>query len=272
MGLAFRSATGEAINESATSTLTTIPPSPQIPTHARRPLPQRQPVSQARVVDNSDQAACEFDAFSDPLRRELAPASQLEDFLVEQVILAAWRLHLISKHEIDAARGGFTLSHRSRETLRAESSLETGFVLLEAARRARQPRWGRAEQAASKVTISPSDEDDYGDDTRDFSNEWPVMPATRQVTPDRERPDQDDDRDDETEVAAQWNERLIFDDNVSDSSPVVKGTWVTVSHVVSLVVDGWTWSDILRTHPELTEDDIRACLAYTVAQDNSGAY
>jgi uncharacterized protein (DUF433 family) len=41
-----------------------------------------------------------------------------------------------------------------------------------------------------------------------------------------------------------------------------------VSHVVSLIVDGWTWSNILRTHPELTEEDIRTCLAYTVAEDN----
>ena len=48
---------------------------------------------------------------------------------------------------------------------------------------------------------------------------------------------------------------------------MIKGTWVTVSQVVSLIVDGWTWSDILRTHPELTEDDIRTCLAYTVAEE-----
>ena len=54
-----------------------------------------------------------------------------------------------------------------------------------------------------------------------------------------------------------WQDRLVFDSNVSETSPVVKGTWVTVGHVVSLIVDGWTWSDILRVHPELTEDDIR---------------
>ena len=62
---------------------------------------------------------------------------------------------------------------------------------------------------------------------------------------------------------------LIFDPNVSATSPVVKGTWVTVSEVVSLIVAGWTWSDILRTHPEITEDDLRACLAYTIEQNNS---
>lgn len=58
--------------------------------------------------------------------------------------------------------------------------------------------------------------------------------------------------------------RLEMDPHVSDSSPVIKGTWVTVSHVISLIVDGWAWADVLRAHPELTEDDIRACLSYTV--------
>ena len=66
-----------------------------------------------------------------------------------------------------------------------------------------------------------------------------------------------------------WRDRLVFDFEVSDISPVVKGTWITVAHVVSLIVDGWTWADILRSHPELTEDDIRTCVAYAMAEENS---
>jgi len=64
--------------------------------------------------------------------------------------------------------------------------------------------------------------------------------------------------------SSSWMMNLVFDPDVSDTSPVVRDTWVTAAHVVSLVVDGWTWSDILRTHPEITENDLRACLAYTV--------
>jgi uncharacterized protein (DUF433 family) len=41
---------------------------------------------------------------------------------------------------------------------------------------------------------------------------------------------------------------------------------VTAAHVVKLIIDGWHWSDILRTHPEIDEDDIRACLAHEVAE------
>jgi uncharacterized protein (DUF433 family) len=57
-------------------------------------------------------------------------------------------------------------------------------------------------------------------------------------------------------------DRLVFDLNVSESSPVVRGTWITVAQVVGRVVDGWSWSEILRGYPELTEEDIRACLDY----------
>ena len=102
-------------------------------------------------------------------------------------------------------------------------------------------------------------------DPTDCSNEWPVVPVRRRSPTTSRRPSDDD------EPADRWQDRLVFDFNVSETSPVVKGTWVTVGHVVSLIVDGWTWADILRTHPELTEDDIRVCLAYTVAQDDGEA-
>jgi uncharacterized protein (DUF433 family) len=66
-----------------------------------------------------------------------------------------------------------------------------------------------------------------------------------------------------------WRERLMFDPSVSSDSPVVRGTWVTVGQVISRIVDDWSWGDILRAHPELCEDDIRACLAFTM-EDEEG--
>lgn len=62
------------------------------------------------------------------------------------------------------------------------------------------------------------------------------------------------------------NERLEFDHKVHETSPVVKGTWITVDHVTDLIAKGWRWRDILWTHPNLTEDDIRACLTYNVSK------
>jgi len=65
-----------------------------------------------------------------------------------------------------------------------------------------------------------------------------------------------------------WQDLLTFDPNVSEHSPVVKGTWVTVSQIVTLIVDGYTWADILAQHPELTEQDIRVCLRYACSQED----
>lgn len=64
-----------------------------------------------------------------------------------------------------------------------------------------------------------------------------------------------------------WRSRLLIDPSVSESSPVVRGTWITVGQVVSRIIDGWTWADLLRTHPELCEDDIRACLAFATEDE-----
>ena len=65
-----------------------------------------------------------------------------------------------------------------------------------------------------------------------------------------------------------WTDRLNFDPEVSLASPVVKGTWITAEQVLALLIDGWTWADIFRAHPELAEDDIRACLNYAIEEVN----
>jgi uncharacterized protein (DUF433 family) len=126
------------------------------------------------------------------------------------------------------------------------------------------------------VTIFDFDHELDDDHLADLSNEWPVVPRGRRVEDDGDpeveaRPARDGDREAtlraEDLLAERWRGRLVFDFSVSEDSPVIHGTWVTVAQVVSLIVDGWTWSDILRAHPELTEDDIRICLAYTVAEE-----
>lgn len=66
-----------------------------------------------------------------------------------------------------------------------------------------------------------------------------------------------------------WRERLTFDASVSAEWPVVQGTWITVDQVISRVVDGWSWDDLIRVYPELTVDDIRACLTYAI-EDEEG--
>jgi uncharacterized protein (DUF433 family) len=214
-----------------------------------------------------------FQSFAAEMRRDLGPETLLEHILADRVILAAWRLQLVSQAESAAACGDgpdSELPPIGRAVLRAESSLETGLVLLEAARSACRTRWNVAASDPSKAGSSThhldeiNQEDCLGDpvsELPDLSNEWPQVPG------DDELCDPDDDQPADAPEPC-WKGRLAYDDNISVSSPVVRGTWVTVRQVVSLIVDGWTWSDVLHTHPELTEDDIRACLAYTVEQDD----
>ncbi len=193
----------------------------------------------------------DFESFAASLRRSLVPASPLECVLTDRLILAAWRLQLASAFEFDAALAGDDLPSVSQDTLDAEVTLDRSLERLEASR---ADRLSRDSRTASEISEPPCD--------ADYSNEWTSLPED--VYPLVEEMEDEDDDDD---VTSRWQDRLVFDFNVSESSPVVKGTWITVGHVVSMVVDGWTWNDILRTHPELTEDDIRTCLAYTVEQD-----
>lgn len=43
---------------------------------------------------------------------------------------------------------------------------------------------------------------------------------------------------------------------------MVKGTRISVEHVVKLLGDGWSEADVLRSYPNLTAEDVKACLAY----------
>jgi uncharacterized protein (DUF433 family) len=156
------------------------------------------------------------------------------------------------------------------QRLRADSLSQGGRPLLPKGEAPAPPREDRDVPDDDDVDFDPDSETHFdldldfdSNELADLSNEWPIVPHQ----------DQDLEPSGATEttdgqLAERWQRRLVFDPCVSEDSPVVKGTWVTVSQVVSLVVDGWTWSDILRAHPELTEDDIRVCLAYSVAEDN----
>ena len=59
-----------------------------------------------------------------------------------------------------------------------------------------------------------------------------------------------------------WENRIEFKPQVLCGKAVVKGTRISVEHVVKLLGDGWTEADVLRSYPNLTAEDIKACLAY----------
>ena len=59
-----------------------------------------------------------------------------------------------------------------------------------------------------------------------------------------------------------WHSRIAVDPKVLVGKPVIRGTRISVEFVVDLLAAGWTHQQLLESYPHITEEDIRACLAY----------
>ena len=51
--------------------------------------------------------------------------------------------------------------------------------------------------------------------------------------------------------------------------PTIRGMRIAVTDVLGWLAAGMSHQEILSDYPELTEEDIRACLAYTVSADSN---
>lgn len=59
-----------------------------------------------------------------------------------------------------------------------------------------------------------------------------------------------------------WEDRIEINPRVLVGKPVIRGTRLAVEFIVELLGNGWTDSQIIENYPNLTEEDIRACLLY----------
>jgi uncharacterized protein (DUF433 family) len=59
-----------------------------------------------------------------------------------------------------------------------------------------------------------------------------------------------------------WEDRIVASPDVLVGKPVIRGTRLAVEFIVELLADGWTQEQVLGNYPNLTAEDIRACLAY----------
>lgn len=57
-------------------------------------------------------------------------------------------------------------------------------------------------------------------------------------------------------------ERITLDPNVMTGKPVIKGTRLTVQHILNLLAHGTTIEEILKEYSGLTKEDVQACLLY----------
>lgn len=57
-------------------------------------------------------------------------------------------------------------------------------------------------------------------------------------------------------------DRITVDPDVLVGKPVIRGTRLSVEFVLSLMAQGWSEEEILRSYPGLVREDLLACLAY----------
>ena len=57
-------------------------------------------------------------------------------------------------------------------------------------------------------------------------------------------------------------QRISIDPNICFGKPCIRGTRIWVSLILDLLADGMKFEEILKEYPQLTEEDIRAAIAY----------
>jgi len=60
-------------------------------------------------------------------------------------------------------------------------------------------------------------------------------------------------------------ERITIDPQVCHGKPVIRGTRIMVSNILSLLAGGYAIPDILDYYPDLDDADVRAAIAYASA-------
>jgi uncharacterized protein (DUF433 family) len=64
------------------------------------------------------------------------------------------------------------------------------------------------------------------------------------------------------EAFMDWRSRIVIDPKILVGKPLIRGTRISVEFVVDLLAAGWSHEQVLESYPHISEQDIRACLAY----------
>ena len=59
-----------------------------------------------------------------------------------------------------------------------------------------------------------------------------------------------------------WHQYIVSDKKVLLGKPTIRGTRLSVDHLVGLLAQGWTEQDILKNYPRLTSQDLQAVFAF----------
>jgi len=64
-----------------------------------------------------------------------------------------------------------------------------------------------------------------------------------------------------------YRDRILIDPEIRFGKPCVRGTRITVGDVLSYLASGMTERQVLGDFPQLTSEDIRACLAFAAERE-----
>jgi uncharacterized protein (DUF433 family) len=64
-----------------------------------------------------------------------------------------------------------------------------------------------------------------------------------------------------------YRERIFIDPLVRSGKPCVRGTRITVADVLDYLGGGMTVSEVLDDFPDLTAEDIQACLSFAADRE-----
>jgi len=59
-----------------------------------------------------------------------------------------------------------------------------------------------------------------------------------------------------------WRNFIVSDEGVLLGKPAIKGTRISVEHVIGLLAQGWTEKQILENYPRLTKESLQAVFSY----------
>lgn len=59
-----------------------------------------------------------------------------------------------------------------------------------------------------------------------------------------------------------WQNHIVSDKEVLLGKPTIKGTRISVEHIIGLLAQGWSENEILENFPRLTKESLQAVFAY----------
>ncbi len=65
----------------------------------------------------------------------------------------------------------------------------------------------------------------------------------------------------------QWQSRITIEPGKRSGQPCIRNMRITVQDVLEYLAGGMTVEEVLDDFPELTEEDVRACLAFAADRE-----